>query len=80
MPAEKMLTSISKPALILPSQSLSIHFIDAGRDRGHDHRADEHVDLSELTMTPIVASVATTLPRSAVDQSPRFAPMSGGSR
>ena len=42
MPAEKLLTSISKPGLILPSQMLVELLHHPGGQRAHDHRADEH--------------------------------------
>ena len=42
MPAEKLLTSISKPGLILPSQMLVELLHEPGGERAHDHRAEEH--------------------------------------
>ena len=42
MPAEKLLTSISKPGLILWLQSASSFFITRALERAHDHGAQEH--------------------------------------
>ena len=51
MPAEKMLTSISKPALILPSQSLSSHFMIQAAS-GPMIIAPRNIGMSVPTITP----------------------------
>ena len=63
MPAEKLLTSISKPGLILPSQSLSIHFVIQPAS-GPMIMAPRNIGMFVPTMTPTVAMLATTPPRS----------------
>ena len=62
MPAEKLLTSISKPALILPSQSLSICFMTQAAS-GPMIMAPRNIGMSVPTITPTVAMDATTPPR-----------------
>jgi len=62
MPAEKLLTSISKPGLILPSQSLSSCFITHAAS-GAMISAPRNMGCSVLTITPITATAATTAPR-----------------
>jgi hypothetical protein len=62
MPAEKLFTSISKPGLILPSQSLSICFITQAAS-GAMMSAPRNIGWSVLTITPMVATTATTPPR-----------------
>ena len=62
MPAEKLLTSISKPALILPSQSWSICFMIQAAS-GPMIMAPRNIGMSVPTMTPTVAMDATTPPR-----------------
>ena len=62
MPAEKLLTSISKPGLILPSQSWSRRFITYAAN-GPMTMAPRNMGWSGLTITPIVATTATTPPR-----------------
>ena len=62
MPAEKLLTSISKPGLILPSQSLSSCFMIQAAS-GPMTIAPRNCGCSELMITPMVATTATTPPR-----------------
>ena len=62
MPAAKLLTSISKPGLILPSQIASIFFIDQPPS-GPMIMAPMNIGISVPTMTPMVAIAPTTPPR-----------------
>ena len=62
MPAEKLFTSISKPGLILPSQSLSSCFITQAAS-GAMISAPRNIGCPVLMMTPMVATTATTPPR-----------------
>ncbi len=62
MPAEKLLTSISKPGLILPSQILS-RCIMIHAASGPMTIAPRNCGCSELMITPMVATTATTPPR-----------------
>ena len=62
MPAEKLLTSISKPGLILPSQILSTCFITQAAS-GPMIIAPRNIGWPVLTMTPMVAITPTTPPR-----------------
>lgn len=63
IPAEKLLTSISKPGRILPSHSLSICFVIQAAI-GPMIIAPRNIGMLVPTMTPMVAMVATTPPRS----------------
>ena len=63
MPAEKLFTSISKPGRILPSQMRSICFVIHAAS-GPMIIAPRNIGMSVPTMTPMVAMVATTPPRS----------------
>ena len=62
MPAEKLLTSISKPALILPSHSRSSCFMIHAAS-GPMIMAPMNIGMPAPTMTPTVAMVPTTPPR-----------------
>ena len=62
MPAEKLLTSISKPGLILPSQILSSSFITQAPS-GPMIMAPRNIGTSVPAMTPMVAIEPTTAPR-----------------
>ena len=62
MPAAKLLTSISKPGLILPSQSESTLRIDQPPS-GPMIIAPMNIGMSVPTMTPMVAMAPTTPPR-----------------
>ena len=62
MPAAKLLTSISKPGLILPSQIASIFFIDQPPS-GPMIMAPMNMGMLVPAMTPIVAIAPTTPPR-----------------
>ena len=62
MPAEKLLTSISKPGLILPSHSLSTCFMHQAAN-GPMIIAPKNIGMSVPTITPMVATTATTPPR-----------------
>ena len=63
MPAENMLTSISNPGLILPSQIESIFFM-IHADSGPRIMAPRNIGTVLPTMMPTVAMDATTPPRS----------------
>jgi len=62
IPAEKLLTSISKPGLILPSQILSTCFMHQAAN-GPMIIAPKNIGMSVPTITPMVATAATTPPR-----------------
>ena len=62
IPAAKLLTSISKPGLILPSQRRSIFFIDQPPS-GPMIMAPMNIGMSVPAMTPMVAMAPTTPPR-----------------
>ena len=62
MPAEKLLTSISKPGRILPSHSASIFFIDQPPS-GPMTIAPRNIGTLAPVMAPIVAIAPTTPPR-----------------
>jgi hypothetical protein len=62
MPAAKLLTSISKPGRILPSQIESIFFIDQPPS-GPITMAPMNIGMLVPAMTPIVAIAPTTPPR-----------------
>ena len=62
MPAEKLLTSISKPGLILPSQMASILFMDQPPS-GPMIMAPMNIGMLVPAMTPMVAIAPTTPPR-----------------
>ena len=62
IPAEKLLTSISKPGLILPSHSLSTCFMHQAAN-GPMIIAPKNIGMSVPTITPMVATTATTPPR-----------------
>ena len=62
MPAEKLLTSISKPGLILPSQMLSTFFISQAAS-GPMIIAPRNIGSEVLMITPMVAMTPTTAPR-----------------
>ena len=62
MPAEKLLTSISKPGLILPFQISSRCFMIQAAS-GPMTIAPRNWGCSALMMTPMVATTATTPPR-----------------
>jgi hypothetical protein len=62
MPAEKLLTSISKPGLIFPSHSLSTCFMHQAAN-GPMIIAPRNVGSGVLTITPMVATTPTTPPR-----------------
>ena len=79
MPAEKLFTSISKPGLIFPSQILSIHFVTSAAN-GPMIMAPRNIGMFVPTMTPIVAIVATTPPRSPYTMRPPVLAMSRGRR
>ena len=61
-PAEKLLTSISKPGLILPSQTESNFFINQAAN-GPITIAPRNIGCGVHMITPIVATTATTAPR-----------------
>lgn len=63
MPAAKLLTSISKPGLILPSQMASIFFMVQPPSGPADHGAMNIGLPSTPRMTPIVAIAPSTPPR-----------------
>ncbi len=63
MPAEKLFTSISKPGRILPSHSLSMRLVIQAAI-GPMIIAPRNIGMFVPTMTPMVAIVATTPPRS----------------
>ena len=63
MPAEKLLTSISKPLGMRSSNDVVELLDQPAADRADDHRAEEHRDACEPTMMPIVATAPTTPPR-----------------
>ena len=62
MPAEKLLTSISKPGRILPSHSASIFFIDQPPS-GPMIIAPRNIGTLAPVIAPIVAIAPTTPPR-----------------
>jgi hypothetical protein len=62
IPPEKLSTSISKPALILPAHSLSTCFMIQAAP-GPMIIAPRNIGIPAPTMTPIVAMVPMTPPR-----------------
>ena len=62
MPAEKLLTSISKPGLILPSQIASTFFISQAAS-GPMIIAPMNIGTGAAMITPMVATTPTTAPR-----------------
>ena len=62
MPAEKLLTSISKPGLILPSQIASTFFMSHAAS-GPMIIAPRNIGCSVDMITPMVATTPTTAPR-----------------
>ena len=78
IPAEKLLTSISKPGLILPSQSLSMCFMHQAAN-GAMIIAPRNIGMSVPTITPMVATTATTPPRTPYTIRPPCMAISSGS-
>ncbi len=78
MPAEKLSTSISKPGFTLPCQRASRCFITQAAN-GPMIMAPRNIGWSgELMITPIVATTATTPPRTSYTiRPPWFAIRSG---
>ena len=70
MPAEKLLTSISKPGLILPSQSLSICFVSQAAS-GPMIIAPRNIGMFVPTMTPIDGDRRDDATALAVDHAAR---------
>ena len=66
MPAEKLLTSISKPGLILPSQIASTFFISHAAS-GPMIIAPRNIGCDVLMITPMVATTADHATADAVD-------------
>ena len=78
MPALKLLTSISKPGLIRPSQRPSRRFMTSAAN-GPMIMAPRNIGTAVPTMTPMVATTPTTLPRMPCTIRPPWPAMSSGS-
>ena len=79
IPAEKLSTSISNPARILPAHSLSTCFMSHAAS-GPTIIAPMNIGMSVPTMTPIVAMLATTPPRVPYTMRPPVLAMRSGSK